>query len=128
MRGTKRVHSFVLPPSLSLCSLNSSHTKHSVIPPLIIVWRAVCLPPTLLLSPPEIKCSVVTTLGSYTTVWGTTGPEQALVFSCNSYNSLISFTLNLCIYGLVSLSAPFPVTLIFLSSNHVLGMSPISQF
>lgn len=105
-------------------------------PPLITRWRAVYLPLAPLLSPPEIKCSVVTTLSSYETVWWTTGPERALISSCSSYSrnlsrdstETISSALNLCVYVMANLSGPFLSLRGFVAkTNHVEGMSPISQ-
>lgn len=92
-------------------------TQRIVIPPLITRWRAVCLPLAPLLSPPEIKYSVVTTLCSYETVWWTTGPEWDLISSFSSYSvnlcwactafystETISSALNLCVYLMAGLS------------------------
>lgn len=115
-QGYTESHDGLLCPP-SLCSLNSSSTKDIVIPPLITRWRAVCLPPSPLLSPPEIKCSVVTTLGSYETVWWPTGPKWDLISSFSSYTvwirvervqrfstETISSALNLCVYLMADLS------------------------
>lgn len=123
---TESSDGLLCPPSLR--SLNSSHTKDIVIPPLITRWRAVCLPLAPLLSPPEIKCSAVTTLSSYETVWWTTGPERALISSFSSCGmnlswvstESISSALNLCVYVMADLSGPFLSLRGFVAkTNHV---------
>lgn len=131
---TESSDGLLCPPSL--CSLNSTCTKDIVIPPLITRWRAVCLLLAPLLSPPEIKCSVVTTLSSYETVCWTTGLRRALISSFGSYSAnlswvsteTISSALNLRAYLMANLSAPFLSLHGFVAkTNHVKGMSPISQ-
>lgn len=121
-KGTQRaaMACFVLPLSL-LCSLNSSHTKDIVIPPLITRWRAVCLPLAPLLSPPEIKCSVVTTPSA---VMKQSGGQQSPRASPHFLLRLIEYESelespqrpfhlhsNLCVYVAANLSGPFPCSL-----------------